>query len=161
MGVARQIRQHRRLTCKRRLGVDDPGFLADRCQVAQERRPVAESGLIAVELQAAGAEQFDQPGEEQPAEQFAKDPHRQQERRPGRHLALAAERDAAARHDHVKVRMVGQRRASGVEHGGDADAGIKVPRVGGDGRHCFRRCAEQQVVDRRLILERDVGDLGG
>ena len=86
---------------------------------------------MAVELQAAGVEQFDQPGQEQPAEQLGKDPHRLQERWPGRHPALAIERDATAGHDHVDVRMVGQRRAPGVEHGGDADASTKVAPVGG------------------------------
>ena len=48
-----------------------------------------------------------------------------------------------------------------MKHGGDADAGAKVLRVGGDGRHRLGRCLEQQAVHRRLVLERDVGDLGG
>ena len=53
-----------------------------------------------------------------------------------------------------------QRRAPAVQHGGDADAGAEVARVGGDGQHGLRCRAEQQVVDRRLVLDRDVGDLG-
>ncbi len=69
--------------------------------------------------------------------------------------------DAAARHDHVDVRMMGHRRAPGVEHGGDADAGAEMLRVGGDGQHRLRRRPEQQIVDHRLVLEGDVGDLGG
>ena len=40
----------------------------------------------------------------------------------------AVERDAAARHDHVDMRMVGHRRAPGVEHGGDADARAEMLR---------------------------------
>ena len=48
-----------------------------------------------------------------------------------------------------------------MEHGGDANAGTKMTRVGGDGRHRLGRRPEQQVVDQRLVLERDVGDLGG
>ena len=46
-------------------------------------------------------------------------------KKPGRHdtQRVAVERDAAARHDHVHVRMMGQRRAPGVQHGGDADRG--------------------------------------
>ena len=43
--------------------------------------------------------------------------------------------DAAARHDHVDVRMVDQRRAPGVEHGGDADAGAQVLGIGRDREH--------------------------
>ena len=57
--------------------------------------------------------------------------------------------------------MVGHRRAPGVEHGGDADAGAEVLRVGRDRQHRLRRRPEQQVVDERLVLEGDVGDLGG
>lgn len=34
-------------------------------------------------------------------------------------------------------------------------------RIGRDGRHRLRRCLEQQSVDRRLVLERDVGHVGG
>ena len=33
-------------------------------------------------------------------------------------------------------------------------------RIGGDGQHRLRRRLEQQVVDERLVLEGDVGDLG-
>ena len=33
-------------------------------------------------------------------------------------------------------------------------------RIGGDGQHRLRRRLEQQVVDQRLVLEGDVGDLG-
>ncbi len=74
--------------------------------------------------------------------------------------ARAVERDPAAGHDHVDVRMVGQGRAPGVEHGRDADAGAEVARVGCDRQHRLRRGPEQQVVDRGLVGEGDVGDLG-
>ena len=47
-----------------------------------------------------------------------------------------------------------------MEHGGDADAGAEVLRIGGDGEHRFRGGAEQKVVDHRLVLPGDVGDLG-
>jgi hypothetical protein len=39
-----------------------------------------------------------------------------------------------------------------VEHGGDADAGAEMLWIGGDGEQCLRRCAEQQIVDDRLVL---------
>jgi hypothetical protein len=32
--------------------------------------------------------------------------------------------------------------------------------IGRDGQHRLRRRLEQQVVDRRLVVEGDVGDLG-
>ena len=74
---------------------------------------------------------------------------------------LPVERDAAARHDHVHMRMVRQRRAPSVEHGGDADARAEVLGVRRDRQHRLRCRLEQQVVDQRLVVERDVGDLGG
>ena len=55
---------------------------------------------------------------------------------------------------------MGHRRAPGVEHGGDADAGAEVPGIGGDREQRLGRGAEQQVVDHRLVLIGDVGDLG-
>ena len=49
----------------------------------------------------------------------------------------------------------------GVEDGGDADAGAEVLRVSRDRHHRLRCCAEQQIVDDRLVLQGDVCDLGG
>ncbi len=54
----------------------------------------------------------------------------------------------------------GHRRAPAVQDRGDADAGAKMTWVGGDGRHRLGRGLEQQAIDRRLVLEGDVGDLG-
>ena len=128
--------------------------------MAQEGAAVGEVRHAAEEAEPPGIVQRHQPGEEQAAEQLAQHAHRQEERRARRYPAAAVERDAAARHDHVDVRMVGHRRAPGVKHGGDADARAEMLRVGGDGRHRLRRRLEQQAVDRRLVLEGDVGDLG-
>lgn len=104
--------------------------------------------------------QRDQTGEEQAAEQLAGYPHRKQECRARRYPAASVWRDAAARHDHVHVRMVRHRRTPGVEHGSDADACAEMLPICRDGQHRLRRCLEQQVVDRRLVVEGDVGDLG-
>jgi hypothetical protein len=41
-------------------------------------------------------------------------------------------REAAARHDHVHMRMMRHRRTPSVENGGDADPGAKMLRFGGD-----------------------------
>ena len=46
-----------------------------------------------------------------------------------------------------------------MEDGCDADAGAEMTPVGGDREHGLRRCPEQQVVDHRLVVEGDVGDL--
>ena len=47
-----------------------------------------------------------------------------------------------------------------MQHGGDSDARTEMARVGGDGHHGLRGRTEQQVVDDRLVLGGDVGDLG-
>jgi len=57
--------------------------------------------------------------------------------------------------------MVGHRRTPCVKHRGDADAGAQMLGVGSDGRHRLGCRLEQQAVHRRLVLERDVGDLSG
>src|SRR5213592_446787 len=60
--------------------------------------------------------------------------------------------------DHVHVRMMGERRAPGVEHGGDADAGAEVLGIGRDGERGLGRRLEQEIVDHGLVLIGDVGD---
>lgn len=83
-----------------------------------------------------------------------------QEGRPQRYPAAPVRRDAAARHDHVDMRMVGHRRSPCVEHGCDADAAAEMPGIGRDRQHSLRCRLEQQVVDQRLVVEGDLGDLG-
>ena len=66
--------------------------------------------------------------------------------------------EAAARHDHVHVRMMGHRRAPGVEHGGDADPGAEMLGIGRDRERGLGRGLEQQIVDHGLVLVGDIGD---
>ena len=115
-------------------------------------------GVIAEEAQAAGLVGGDELLQEQPPEQAREHAHGQEEARPAGHPALAVGRDAAARHDHVHVRVMGHRRAPGVQHGGDADAGAEMLRIGGDRQHGLGRDLEQEIVDHGLVLVGDVGD---
>ena len=158
VGIARQIGQHGLWPAERALGIDDPFGSAQRCQIRRERLQVGESGMIAEELQMAGFVGRDQLLQEQPAEQAREHAHRQEEAGPARYPAFAVERDAAARHDHVDVRMMGERRAPGMENRGDADAGAEVLGVGGDRDQRLGRGLEQQIVDDGLVLVGDVGD---
>jgi hypothetical protein len=108
----------------------------------------------------SGAVQRHQAREEQPAEQGTQHANRQQERGPRRRPAIAIERDTAARHDHVDVGMMGQRRSPGVKHGGEANAGAEMLGIGRDGQHRLRRRLEQQVIDERLVVKGDGGNFG-
>ena len=53
---------------------------------------------------------------------------------------------------------MGERRAPGVEDGGQADARAQMLRVGGDREQRVGSGSEQEVVDGGLVLERDRAD---
>ena len=129
--------------------------------MAQQRTAVGQLRQLTEEGELAGIVKRQQPGQEQTAEQSAQHAHRQEEGRAGRYPSVPVQRDTAARHDHVDVRMMGHGRAPGVEHGGDADARTQLLGIGSDGQHGLRGGLEQQVVEQSLVVERDGGDLGG
>ena len=81
-------------------------------------------------------------------------------KKPGRtgDPACLVGRDAAAGDDAVQVRVVVQRLAPGVQHGERADLGAEVAGIGGDVAQRLGRGAEQDGVDHRLVVERDLGD---
>ncbi len=101
-----------------------------------------------------------EPFEEEAAEQAREHPHRQKEAALAGDPARTVRRQAAAGNDDVDVRMVGQRRAPGVQYGGQADARAQMLRVGGDGGQRLGGGPEQEVVDGGLVLERDGADRG-
>jgi hypothetical protein len=158
VGIARQISQHGLWPAERALGIDDPLSSAQRRQIGRERLRIGESGVIAEEPQMAGLVDRKQLLQEQPSEQAREHADRQEEAGPARYPALAVKRDAAARHDHVDVRMMGQRRTPGMENRGDADASAEVLGLGGDRGQGLGRGLEQQVVDHGLVLVGDIGD---
>ena len=67
---------------------------------------IGEMGGLTEEAEAAGGMGGHELLQEQSPEQAGEHAHREEEARPARHPALAVERDAAARHDHVDVGMV-------------------------------------------------------
>ena len=117
-----------------------------------ERREVAEQG------ESSGRMQGREPVEEEAAEQAGEHAHRQEEAALAGDPAGTVRRQAAAGNDDVDVRMVGQRRAPDVQHGGEADACAQMLRIGGDGGQRLGGGPEQEVVDGGLVLERDRAD---
>ena len=49
----------------------------------------------------------------------------------------------------------------GQKYGEEADAGAEMLRVAGNREQCFRRCFKQDVIDRLLVVEGDLGYLFG
>ncbi len=99
-----------------------------------------------------------EPFEEEPAEETRQHPHGQEEAGLAGDPARSVQRQAAAGNDDVDVRMVGQRRAPGVQYGGQADARAQMLRVGRDRGQRLGGGPEQEVVDGGLVLERDGAD---
>ncbi len=60
----------------------------------------------------------------------------------------------------MHVRVMGQRRAPGVQHGGDAYSGAEMLGIGCDRDQRLGRGLEQQIVNHRLVLVGDIGDGG-
>src|SRR5579862_4781461 len=74
--------------------------------------------------------------------------------------AGALERDSAAGHDAVQVRMQMQVLTPGVKHGEKADRGSEESRIGSGFKQSLRRGAKQNRVDRTRVLKRQSADLG-
>src|SRR5271169_5109637 len=126
VGVARKVAQDFLRSPEWALGIDDPVFVAQRRQIGREGSCVCERSVLAEELQLAGAMSDSKLLQDQPAEQARENAHVDEKVGPAGDPALTIGRDAAARHDHVDMRMVGERRAPGVEHGEKANAGAEV-----------------------------------
>jgi hypothetical protein len=58
----------------------------------------------------------------------------------------------------MDVRMMLQGLAPGVKNHGHTELGAEMPGIGRDGGECLSRRAEQDRVDDRLVLERDLAD---
>ena len=76
MGVAGQIRQHRRRSGKGAFGIDDPFASTQRREPLGERLRVGERSVLAEELQSAAAMCLFELFKEAAAEQARQHPHR-------------------------------------------------------------------------------------
>ena len=121
---------------------------------------LGERGEVAEEGQAAGLVERGEAFEKEPAEETRQHAHGQEEAGLTGDPARRVRRQAAAGRDDVDVGMVGERRAPGMQHGGEADARAQMLRVGGEGGQRLGGGPEQEVVDGGLVLERDGADRG-
>ena len=130
VGVARQIRQHLIRSCERALGVDDPIGAMERLQECAKRIDVGEVSVIAEELERTVAMSGDEALQHQAPKQPREHAHRQKEIGPTWNPTFAVRRNAAAGDDAMHVRVMGERRAPGVQHHGDAELGAEMFGIG-------------------------------
>ena len=160
VGVARQIGEHGLGSGEGRLGVDEPVLLAQRRQESSEGAPVAKACMVAEELQPAGRMGLGELGQEEPPEQLGEHAHGQEEAGLQRTQRVPSSEMPPPGTIMWTCGWWVIAEPQRVEHGGDADAGAEVPGIGGDREHRLGRGAEQKVVDHRLVLIGDGGDLG-
>src|SRR5215471_18218591 len=86
-------------------------------------------------------------------------PDRQEEVRSTGYPALAIRGQSSAGHYAVQMRMNLEVLSPGVQHREEADLGPQMLGVGSNGFQRFGRSLEENVVDHRLILISDRGNL--
>ena len=160
VGIAGEVAQDLLGSCEGSFAVNHPLAVAQRRQISREGSRICQRSVPAEELELPGAVSGGELLQDQPAEQARE--HTDVEEKVGSagDPARTIERDAAARHDHMDMRMVIERRAPGMEDREHTDTGAEVLGIGRDGNHGLGRGLEQDVVDRGLVLVGDVGDFG-
>src|SRR5689334_17277172 len=110
-----------------------------------------------MERQLAGFERGLKMTQEEPPVAPRQHFHRQEEAGAAGNPARAVRRGAAARDEAVDMWMMKQGLTPRVQYCDTADLGAEVLRIGGDAAQRLRRRPEQDVVDSRLVLKRDLG----
>ena len=129
---------------------------AQRVETYGEGGGLGQGRECAGEVQLAGHERRLQLRKEQSAEPSREDANRQEEPRPASHPSSLVWREATAWDNAVQMRVVLQGLPPSVEQGDRADLCAEMLGIGGDVVHRFGRSAEQDGVDRALVLERDL-----
>ena len=160
MGVAGEIGEDGLRSGEGSLGEDHPCGAAQRRERGVEGALVGEGREIAAEGEPAGLVERRQTIEKQAAEQPREHAHGQEEAGLAGDPARPVRRQAAAGNDDVDMAMMGERRAPGVQHGGEVDARAQMFGIGGDGDEGLGGGPEQEVVDGGLVLESDRADRG-
>jgi hypothetical protein len=157
VGIAGEIAEHLLRPGERGLRVDDP------IDPGQGVEPCCKGGRIGQGCECAGEAELTigEGAAHLPQEQFAEaageHAHGQKEAGRTADSARLVRRESAAGNDAVQMRVMMQRLSPGVQHRDGADLGAEVARVGGNAAQRLRRHAEQDGVDRRLVVERDLG----
>lgn len=114
--------------------------------------------MIAEEVQLPGFVQPGQPVQDEAPVEAGQHPDGEEEVPAAGDPLRPVRRQAAARHDHVDMRVVRHRRTPGVQDGCDAGPGAKVLGISRDPDHRVRARPHQQIVDLPLVLAGDVSN---
>src|SRR3974390_499164 len=98
--------------------------------------------------------------EQEAAEEARKHPNGQKEAGPAAN-PLPPGIDATARNDEVNVGVMQQVLPPGMQDAEEADFGSQVLGIAGDGEQRLRCSAEENAINRFLIVEREAGNLLG
>ena len=160
VGIARQVVQDMLRPAKRLLHIDHPLVLMERVQESRERARLGQPCQRAVERELLPAEEPFQAIRELSPEHLAEDVFGQKEAAAfGPHPSSAARGKAPGRHNAMNVRMVNQRLSPGVQHAQKADLRTQPLRVGRHFRQGGGHASEQQIVERALVLQHQLGEL--
>ena len=132
MRVTGEIAQHLLGPCKRRLAIDHPLDAPQRGDEALERPLVGKPGMRVEERQLAGVVRIHEHRQHLAPEQARQHVDMHEEVGARGDPSRAIEREPSTRHDHMHVRMMGERRAPRVQHGRDTDARAEALGIGGD-----------------------------
>lgn len=158
VGVARQVCQHGLGSGERLLGINDPIDLAQRLQKRVKGRAIRKPGMTAEEVQLPGFVQPGQPVQDEAPVEAGQHPDGEEEVPAAGDPPRTVRRQAAARHDHVDMRVVRHRRTPGVQDGCGTGPGAKLLGIGGDPDHRVRARPHQQIVDLAFVLAGEVSD---
>ena len=111
MGVTGEIAQHLLGPCERRLAIDHPLDAPQRGEEPLECSLVGESGMGVEELQLAVVVRLHEHRQHLAAEQARQHVDMDEEVGARGDPSRVVEREPSTRHDHVHVRMMGERRA--------------------------------------------------
>jgi len=130
--IAGQIGQYSPRAGEGALGIDHPPALRQRCQPVGKGAGIRQRGMLTEESQLPSSMSLGERLEEAAAKQAREDAYRQEEAGFAGDPGLPVKRQATTGDDAVHMRMMGQRRAPGVQDQGQTDTRTQMPRVGGD-----------------------------
>ena len=146
-------------TAERGLGVDHPILPEERAQEGSQDFVLRQRFQSAGQAQIPIAECSLEPGYEFPAEHSAQDSDRKKEGIARMNPALVIWGQAAGRDHAVDMRVMQKVLAPGVKHTEETDLCAEMRRIGGGLQQGGGAGAEQQVIEKLFVMERQRSQL--